>query len=75
MHEISESALVKRVNRRLSGTRVRTCPKGSKDIWDLGRYFLVSDRNFVEDKDVDLEAIASELGALKPSERLAETSG
>jgi hypothetical protein len=34
----------------------------------------VNDRNFVEAKDVDLEALASKLEALKPSERLAVTS-
>ena len=73
MQQLHQPALMSMgVHTKMGGDLTsRGRPKG---IWNLGRYFLVNDRNFVEAKDVDLEALASELGALKPSERLAVTS-
>lgn len=70
---ISRRALIQRVNRKLRAvdTLLKTCPETSRYHAELGDYYTVSLRlNSVEDKDVVLDVLARELGALKPYEAL-----
>ena len=75
MAYVSESALLGRVNRKLSaqGEVLRRCSERSRWFDDLGRYYTVSVyHNAIIDKHNDLETLARELGALGPAEVLAE---
>lgn len=72
---VSERALIGRVNRKLlaQGEILRQCSEKSRWFHDLGRYYIVCiHRNAVDDRHIDLEAFARELGALGPAEVLAE---
>jgi len=71
MKTISENALIQRVNCRIDN-RVRRCPYDSRDFHELGRFYAVNDRNCIVDKDIDLEALARDVGALRPDEVLAD---
>lgn len=71
---VSERALAARVGRMLqaSGRLLRKCKADSRWFVDLGAYYVVDCRSgMVTGRDVDLEALASELGAIKDYEALA----
>lgn len=74
MTYITENALVKRVNRRLSsdGQRIRRCAYSSTWYSELGRIY-VCEGSLVTAKHFDLEFNARELGVMKDSEVLTET--
>lgn len=61
----TESATVARLNRKLAaqGEHVRTCRENSRDFWELGRFYVVNDRNMVTAKDIDPERWLAELEA------------
>jgi hypothetical protein len=68
---ITERALVQRINRRLAkvGERVRKTRVGTRSEVELGTFFITDcDRNCVQAKDVDVEALGHELGVLAPCE-------
>lgn len=73
MKVISESALVKRINRRLrlSGLAVRLATYGSRSFQDQGRCYVVNDRHHLLRRDVDLESLGRECRALSPGEVLS----
>jgi len=73
MPNITENALVKRINRQLSsyGQRVRRCAHNSPWFSELGRIY-VCEGNRVTAKHFDLEFNARELGVMKDSEVLTE---
>jgi hypothetical protein len=73
MKAISESALVKRINRklRLSGLAVRLAPYGSRSFQDHGRCYVVNDRHHLLRRDVDLESLGRECRALRSGEALS----
>jgi len=80
---VSERALLQRVNRKLAddlevikrAKPVRAyVEQGYADPYplDTGKFYRVDyRRNFMVEKDVDLEALAREIGALKAWEELA----
>jgi hypothetical protein len=67
MFELSERALLARVNRRLQSKMqvVRVCREDSRWFGELGRYYAVdATRNLVVDKHIPIESLANELGAI-----------
>ena len=71
-HLVSESAVIKRINRRLAkdGEQLRT--RRSERYWsDLGTHYIVDSNNCVTASHVDLEQLGRELGALRPGEAVA----
>jgi hypothetical protein len=78
---ITERALIQRVNRALvreDGPIGRKLIKtrGERAKLDLGDYFVLNQlHNFVDEKDVDPESLARELGALADYEYLFEEAG
>jgi hypothetical protein len=74
--KVPELAVSYRVRRRLKaqGKNLRHCGEGSLRIDELGRWFIVDiATNSVVERNVDLEAVARELGALRPSESVARS--
>jgi hypothetical protein len=68
--EVSEQALVKRINRVLAeqDQRVRRT-RGERPLRDLGRYWVQDfRRNFAVATNIDLEALGRELGCLSTGE-------
>lgn len=57
MIAICERAIVARINRKLSktGERLRVCRESSKWFNDLGRYYMINDRNVICAAHIDLE--------------------
>lgn len=71
---VPELSVSYRVRRRLKadGKNLRFCAEGSAGNEGLGRWFVVdAATNSVIEKNVDLEALARKLGALRPSESVA----
>lgn len=71
---VTKRALIQRVNRALAkdGEQLKAT-KGAQAQLDLGEFYVVDvSGNSVSRKDVDLEKLARELGALKPYEALAD---
>lgn len=71
---VPELSVSYRVRRRLKaqGKNLRQCAKGSLRAEELGRWFIVdAATNSIIERHVDLEALARELGALRPSESVA----
>lgn len=71
---VTERALVQRINRAVHDDDLMLRkPRSERVRITLGTYYLVDwRRNFVTDKDVDLEAYGRELGVLNDWETLAE---
>ncbi|HTV96619.1 MAG TPA: hypothetical protein VME42_11455 [Steroidobacteraceae bacterium] len=70
---VSEAALIKRLDRRLSrdDLGIRRCREDSRAYHDLGRYYVKNViRNFIVWKDIDLEDLGREFDVLQPCERL-----
>lgn len=70
--EVSERAVLQRVNRALShwDLRVRKTVRGSRAEFDLGEYFEVDTRNCCTHSNIDLESWARNLGVLKDYETM-----
>jgi hypothetical protein len=67
---VSESALLRRINRRLAHEGERMCiPRGQHN--QLGPYYIVNDRNVITAYGCDLETVARELNVIGCDERLA----
>ena len=66
MNEISERALVARINRSLSktGERLRVCREASKWFDQLGRFYCVNNHNRVSATHVNMKQWAKELKAI-----------
>lgn len=76
MKFISESALISRINRKLShdGEVVRTCRVGSVDFPRLGRHYVVDlSTNCVTQYDIDPAELGVGLGVIKRREWGGET--
>lgn len=72
--ELNRSAIVARLRRHLSksGQTIRSCRADSRHYHELGDYFIADYHSgLVVRCDVDLEALANELGVLKPFEKVA----
>jgi hypothetical protein len=70
---VSERALFARIDRALKkdGATLRRCRPDSRRHSEVGTFYVVDlRRNRVRHKDVDLEALAREMGALKDWEVL-----
>ena len=71
---ITRRAVVKRVNRRLRHEEMTLkATRGNsraRTNGDLGAYYVIDWRNFVRDRDIDLEVYAREVGALKGYEEV-----
>jgi len=64
--KISESALIKRINRKLAadGERLHTT-RGERWRGERGDHFIIDERrNFIVAKHVDVRELARELGCL-----------
>ena len=71
MFEVTERALVGRINRALGPWKVlRLCRKDSRGFETLGRYYINGPHGVV-DRHIDLETLARKLGVLGYSERLS----
>lgn len=73
--KVRERALIGRINRKLAkmDSKLKTCRESSPSYSTLGRYYVVDvNRNFVQDHDVDLEALGRDLGVLKGYEEIDE---
>lgn len=66
IQQLSERALVARINRRLNreGQTLRLCREDSRWFLELGRYYIVDDRNNITAQGVSLEALAADLGVM-----------
>jgi hypothetical protein len=67
---VSERALTQRLQRKLSAQGLFLKASRGKYSSELGRWYVINERNTVEAKDIDLEQWAREEGALKPWEKL-----
>jgi hypothetical protein len=69
---VTVKALLQRVNRRLRKTDQKVCRARSERVrLGLGAFYAVDEkRALILGKDVNLEQLARELGALKPHEEL-----
>ena len=68
--DVSEQALLKRINRVLAkrGERVRT-PRSQRGRVELGVYYVSDvDRNYIVATDIDLEVWGRDLGCLTTRE-------
>ena len=72
MPTVSESALIRRVNRRLAHDEEQLHKSRSeREAFDLGEFYVRDCRiNGIIMTNVDLEGLAREMGALAPDERL-----
>jgi hypothetical protein len=71
---VTKHALVQRINRALKkdGEKLQAA-RGMQAFLDLGDFYTIDvSRNFILEKNVDLEKMGRRLGVLKPFERLAE---
>lgn len=72
---VTESALVRRINRKLARQpwpqRMHVLSENRRGFGDLGRFYLVDHNNIVTYKHADLEGWARELGVLAATESLA----
>lgn len=72
MKMVTENAVRLRVDRllRRTGDRLCICRRGSRSFYELGRYYVVNERNVVDMKHFDIEDFAREVGLLKPDEAI-----
>lgn len=72
--KITESALVKRINRKLQADdlRLKKYDDRWRDSWRYGPYYIVNTQyNVMNDYGIsDLEGLGREVGALRKSEKL-----
>ena len=71
--KVSESALLRRINRKLKGgfEQIKKCRENSQWINELGAYYRVDLRNnSVVGRHVNLKKLAEEEGVIKKSEQL-----
>ena len=76
-YEVSESALVARINRALAseGRKLRRT-RGERMRLDVGDYWIQDvARNLVVEKFCDLEQLAERYNALHPGEQLVAAGG
>jgi hypothetical protein len=74
MKKVSERALIQRINRRLAhdGEKLRK-NSNPRHLMDMGWYYVVDVwNNWFVASHVNLEQLGREVGALHPSEQLAE---
>jgi hypothetical protein len=68
---VSLQATIQRINRKLRKDGKTLKKNRSSFDGNLGDYFVVDlTRNFVVDRDVDVEELARDNGVLKPYERI-----
>lgn len=75
MFQVSERALIARINRKLAPDfeSVRRCSPHSRSFSETGRYYLLDHRqNWVSDTWVDISEMANDLGVLRHYERFDE---
>jgi hypothetical protein len=70
---VSETALLQRINRALQG-KVLHRARGKHTARTLGLYYTLAPEGVV-DTNVDIEAYAREIGALRPFESLVKDGG
>jgi agmatine/peptidylarginine deiminase len=70
MKKVSERALFSRIARKLAheGSTLHKCRYDSRWFNDLGPYYVVDERNSVQERGFELLNFAEALGVLKPSE-------
>ena len=63
---VSQRGLIERIKRALrhDGLRLRTCRENSRSFNDLGRFYVVNDRNHLVESHLDLEEVARDLSVL-----------
>lgn len=74
MKAITESALLRRINRKLRRNFevLRVCPCNSPDFPGLGRYYVVDEStNVVVQHDVDIAQFGCDVGVIRSNEVLA----
>jgi hypothetical protein len=70
---ITERALIQRINRKLQQENygvMKIAREGSRAEQNLGRYYVVNDRNTVIDWHLKLEEYGRDWGVLAPYEKL-----
>lgn len=69
---VTERAALQRVNRALAreGARMKVCRENSRWFNEVGRYYVVSQFNAIE-QHASLEGWARDLGVLKPFEEIS----
>lgn len=70
---VSEAALLARINRALSredASRMCRNREDSRAFLDLGRFYILNDRNCATATHCDLEEVAREMALLRPGEKL-----
>jgi hypothetical protein len=74
MVPVSERALVQRINRKLwkESEVLKAARPNTRAVQDLGRYYVIDDRNRVVRQHCDLEEMGRELGVLAAYERLVQ---
>jgi hypothetical protein len=72
---VTTRALVQRINRKLAAEDMKLkATRGMRAVADLGDFYVIdASRNFVVDKDVNIEELGRKVGALQPWEVLADT--
>lgn len=79
INEVSEQALIQRINRKLESTgswdRIRTS-RSAQDRQNIGKYYKLDlYHNLVIDTYVDLERVARDLEVMHPLERISDMNG
>jgi hypothetical protein len=70
---VSLRAVIQRINRKLRPDKTLKASRGEPARLDVGAFYVVDHRtNAIQQRDVDLEALARELGVLKPWEEVRE---
>jgi hypothetical protein len=75
---VSERAVIQRINRKFrkeDGPPARELKKtrGARAMLDLGYFYILdTERNFIDEHHVDLEALGRELGVLSDGEECCE---
>ena len=70
---VSVSALIRRINRKLAtqGEKVCVAAPDSRLHQNVGRYYVVDDRNTVKETHIDLVSKAKDLNSIAEWEQLA----
>jgi hypothetical protein len=71
---VTMRAVIQRINRKLAADdEVLKAVRGERLRLDVGDFYIVDTRrNFITGKDIDPEALARELGVLKPWEAVRD---